>query len=112
MQIRRKSSLMLSLAAALLLIMPTVVRAIVYGFVDTDNVFTNTGAFLVKAPNGQIFPLCSGTLISSTVFLTASHCTIFFEQDLAPQGYTAYISFDNPIPFGNLTTSHTKLVPV
>jgi hypothetical protein len=102
----------LGLAATILLLAPTVAHAIVYGFVDQDNVFTNAGAFIVKSPTGQIFPICSGTLISPTVFLTASHCTVFFEQDLAPQGFTAFISFDNPIPFGDLTSHQTKLIPV
>jgi secreted trypsin-like serine protease len=88
------------------------VHAITYGFVDTTNAFGNTGAFIVKAPSGRIFPICSGTLIASDVFLTASHCTVFFEQDLAPAGYTAFVSFDNPIPFADLTSKSTKLVAV
>lgn len=88
------------------------VGAITYGFVDTTNAFSNTGAFIVKAPSGRIFPICSGTLIAPDVFLTASHCTLFFEQDLAPEGYVAFVSFDNPIPFGNLTSPSTTLVTV
>lgn len=88
------------------------VGAITYGFVDTTNTFSNTGAFIVKAPDGRIFPICSGTLIAANVFLTASHCTLFYEQDLAPEGYVAAVSFDNPIPFGNLTDKSTKLVAV
>lgn len=88
------------------------VGAITYGFVDTTNAFANTGAFIVKAPSGRIFPICTGTLIASDVFLTASHCTVFFEQDLAPAGYTALVSFDNPIPFADLTSKSTKLVTV
>jgi trypsin len=113
---RKKHNLaaaMLAMAAVTLLLTPTVVRAIVYGFVDTNNVFTNTGAFIVKSPTtGNIFPICTGTLISPTVFLTASHCTAFFEQDLAPAGFTAFVSFDNPIPFADLTSNHTNLIPV
>ena len=88
------------------------IHAITYGFVDTTNAFGNTGAFIVKAPSGQIFPICSGTLIAPNVFLTASHCTAVFEQDLAGRGYTAFVSFDNPIPFGDLTSKSTKLVTV
>jgi secreted trypsin-like serine protease len=88
------------------------IHAITYGFVDTTNAFGNTGAFIVKAPSGRIFPICSGTLIAPDVFLTASHCTVFFEQDLAPAGYKALVSFDNPIPFGDLTSNSTKLVAV
>ena len=88
------------------------VHAITYGFVDTTNAFSNTGAFIVKAPSGAIFPICTGTLIAPDVFLTASHCTIFVEQDLAPAGYVPYVSFDNPIPFADLTSKSTKLVTV
>jgi len=87
-------------------------HAITYGFVDSTNAFANTGAFIVKAPSGQIFPICSGTLIAPNVFLTASHCTLFFEQDLEPEGYVAAVSFDNPIPFGDLTAKSTRLVAV
>ena len=65
----------------------------------------------MKSPTtGHIFPICTGTLISSNVFLTASHCTIYFDQELAPRGYTAYVSFDKSIPFGDLTSSKTKLI--
>ena len=88
------------------------VRAITYGFVDTTNAFSNTGAFVVKAPDGRVFPICTGTLIAPAVFLTASHCTLFYELDLAPEGYVAAVSFDNPIPFGDLTSNSTKLVAV
>jgi len=100
-------------AAAITFIAPSRVKAIVYGFVDANNVFKNTGAFIVKSPTtGDIFPICSGTLISPTVFLTASHCTVFFENDLAPLGFRAFVSFDNPIPFGDLTSNQTRLIPV
>jgi hypothetical protein len=89
------------------------VQAITYGFVDVNNVYKNTGAFIVKSPTtGDIFPICSGTLISPTVFLTASHCTVFFEHDLALRGFTAFVSFDNPIPFGPLSDRRTNLIPV
>ncbi|HKQ76847.1 MAG TPA: trypsin-like serine protease [Blastocatellia bacterium] len=105
--------LALAAAASFTFIAPFRVKAIVYGFVDTNNVFKNTGAFIVKSPaTGNISPICSGTLISPNVFLTASHCTVFFENDLAPLGFTAFVSFDNPIPFGNLTSNRTKLIPV
>ena len=87
--------------------------AITYGFVDSNNTFRNTGAFIVKHPTtGQDFPICSGTMITSNVFLTASHCTIFFEQDLAPSGFRAYVSLDQSIPFGSLTSNKTELLAV
>ena len=103
---------LLALVATTALVTGARVHAITFGFVDTTGAFRNTGAFIVKAPDGRIFPICSGTLIAPTVFLTASHCTVFFEQDLAPDGYTAFVSFDSPIPFGDLTSASTKLVTV
>ena len=104
-------ALLLSVAVAATLL-PRKASAITYGFVDSNNTFANTGAFIVKAPDGQIFPICSGTMITTNVFLTASHCTVFFEQDLAPAGYIAYVSLDGSIPFGTLTSNKTSLLPV
>lgn len=89
------------------------VNAITYGYIDSSGIYSNVGAFIVKPPTtGQIFPICSGTMITSNVFLTANHCTIFFEQDLAPRGFTAYVSLDGSIPFGNLTSNTTTLFAV
>lgn len=86
--------------------------AITYGFVDSNNTFRNTGAFIVKSPAGEILPICSGTMITANVFLTASHCTVFYEQELAPEGYVAYVSLDSSIPFGSLTSNKTNLLAV
>jgi len=108
-QSRRLLAVAVFAAAALSVIR---VHAITYGFVDSTNLFGNTGAFIVKAPSGRIYPICSGTLISANVVLTASHCTTYFERDLAPAGYVAAVSFDSPIPFGALTSRSTKLVTV
>jgi hypothetical protein len=94
------------------LLKPVPVSAITYGFVDTNNTYSNVGAFIVKSPSGEIYPLCSGTLITPDVFLTASHCTQYFTNVLDPLGYTAYVSFDKSIPFGSLTTTKTKLYAV
>src|SRR5688572_9628085 len=101
------------IAVAALALASVRLAAITYGFVDTSNAFSNTGAFIVKSPTtGQIFPICSGTLIAPDVFLTASHCTVFFEFDLEPRGFTAFVSFDRSIPFGELTTNKTQLAAV
>jgi len=88
-------------------------QAITYGFVDSNNTYSNVGAFIVKSPtSGQIFPICSGTMITANVFLTASHCTIYFQQELAPRGFTAYVSLDGSVPFGDLSSNKTKLLAV
>ena len=110
---RYLSILLLTTFCTAVLIAPPRTRAITYGFVDSNNTYSNAGAFIVKSPStGQIFPICSGTLITPNVFLTASHCTAFFTSDLAPRGFTAYVSFDGSIPFGNLTSNKTKLLAV
>jgi hypothetical protein len=106
------TALLLAVVTAALLVTPARVRAITYGFVDTTNAYSNVGAFIVQSPTGEIFPLCSGTLIAPDVFLTASHCTAYYTNVLAPMGYTAYVTFDKSIPFGDLTSRKTKLLSV
>ena len=103
-----------TIALAVLAVGPVAsVLAITYGFVDTNGTYSNTGAFIVKSPTtGDISPICRGTLIAPDVFLTASHCTAFFEQNLEPLGYTAYVSFDSPIGFGDQTSPTTQLIEV
>jgi hypothetical protein len=104
--------LVAALCATALLIAPPV-GAITYGFVDQNNTYSNVGAFIVKSPTGNIYPICTGTLIAPNVFLTASHCTQYFTDTLAPEGYTAYVSFDQSIPFGDQTNlKKTKLLAV
>ena len=105
--------LTLSLVVGSLLLVSPKTSAITFGFVDSNNTFKNVGAFVVKSPTtGEIFPICSGTMITSNVFLTASHCTLSFTQDLAPEGFVAFVSLDKSIPFGSLTTNKTVLFPV
>lgn len=100
------------LIGSLVLVTPRA-SAITYGFVDTNNTYSNTGAFIVRSSStGQNFPICSGTMITANVFLTASHCTLFFQQELAPEGYVAYVSLDQSIPFGALTSNKTNLLAV
>jgi trypsin len=106
-------ALVLSLVVGSLLFVSPKTSAITFGFVDSNNVFRNTGAFIVKSPTtGEDFPICSGTLITANVFLTASHCTAFFTQDLAPEGFVAFVSLDQSIPFGTLTSNKTNLLAV
>ncbi len=69
--------------------------AITYGQPDTSNRYSNVGAMVVKSKrSGNYVSICSGTLISQTVFLTASHCTAALDA----RGYTeAFVSFDQQI---------------
>jgi hypothetical protein len=102
-----------ALILAVVLLAPTRTKAITYGFVDSNNTYRNVGAFIVKSPTtGQIFPICSGTMITANVFLTASHCTAYYTQELAPRGFTVYVSLDQSIPFGDLTDNKTTLLAV
>ncbi len=103
----------LIIVIAILITSPRQSEAITYGFVDSNNTYSNVGAFIVKSgTTGNIYPICSGTMITSNVFLTASHCTIYYQQELAPRGFTAYVSLDKSIPFGDLTSNKTKLLAV
>lgn len=101
-----------ALIAGSLIFMPPRASAITYGFVDSNNTFRETGAFIVKSPAGEISPICSGTMITANVFLTAGHCTSFFTDELAPQGFVAYVSLDQSIPFGALSSNSTNLLAV
>jgi hypothetical protein len=90
---------------------PFFLQAITNGFPDTANTYSNVGTVLAVGTDGQAFQVCSGTLISPTVFLTVAHCRLYFDDFLAPQGYTLYLSFGNPIPIFELTDVNT-LTPV
>jgi len=93
------------------LIAPRNPSAITYGSVDASNTYANVGAFIVtRKSNGHISPICSGTLVSPTVFLTAGHCTAYFAT-LSPSEYSAGVSFANPIAWGDLTDPNAKIIP-
>jgi hypothetical protein len=107
-----KSNQLSSLLAALVVIISTSpARAITNGFPDTTNTFSNVGAVVAVGTDGQGFQICSGTLISPTVFLTVAHCALYFNDFLAPEGFKLYMSFGNPIPILELTDVNT-LIPV
>jgi len=87
---------------------------IVFGSPDVANTYSNVAAVMYRRPNGTYSPFCTGTLIAPTVVLTAAHCTSYFETELAPAGYTLYVSFRNVIAFDSKVDAATiaSLVPV
>lgn len=66
------------------------VLAITYGRPDGD-AHPNVGALVAEKSPGDLRLVCSGSLLSPTVFVTAGHCTDF----LAGQGITrVFVTFD------------------
>ncbi len=65
--------------------------AVTYGHYD-GNDHPNVGAMIVKRPSdGALRLICSGSLVSPTVFLTASHCTAYAESIGVKE---VYVTFD------------------
>jgi hypothetical protein len=94
MSVRRALLLLATMALALLLA-SGVAQAIINGQPDTGpNAHPYVGALVSVPPSGQFkgqrVPVCSGTLISATVFLTAGHCT----EGEIEKDRLAYVSFD------------------
>ena len=58
----------------------------------------NVGALLRKRTNGTLAIVCTGTLVSPRVFLTAGHCTSFLESIGQSR---AYVSFDPDFGLNN-----------
>jgi Trypsin len=76
---RRATVLLATLAATAVIAAPA--QAITFGQVDSTNRFPHVGAVIAEfGEPGAKDVLCSGTLISPTVFLTAGHCTAFLES--------------------------------
>ena len=76
MKVRKALGLILAAMAVVPLM------AITYGVSD-GTTHPNVGALLVLWPSGARAQICSGTLISPTVFLTAAHCTSWMEAQVA-----------------------------
>ncbi len=76
-----KKLVKIALAACLALLLVAPLLAITFGNPD-GNGHPNTGGMVAEwRTAGQKDLLCSGTLISPTVFLTAAHCTAFLESN-------------------------------
>jgi hypothetical protein len=76
-----------ALAAAMLLAaaLASPAAAISYGQVDTAGEYPSTGALIEQFSSGK-WVVCSGTLVSTSVFLTAAHCV--------DEGQAVWVSFD------------------
>ena len=63
-------------ASVLLALVPLSVSAITFGEVDTDNRYPFVGMLAFYEADGDYSHRCSGTLMTPTVVVTASHCTV------------------------------------
>jgi secreted trypsin-like serine protease len=88
---RRRGTILLALIATMLAVVGAG-RAITFGQVDTTNRYSHVGAAIAEF-DGVKDVLCSGTLISPTVFLTASHCTAYLESIGTP-AHNVWVTFD------------------
>jgi Trypsin len=91
----RRVVLVLATMALAILLAGGVAQAIINGEPDRGpNAHPYVGALVSVPPSGEFkgqrIPVCSGTLISARVFLTAGHCTDFLIKEDLP----TYVSFD------------------
>ena len=86
----RRVVLVLATMALAILMAGGVARAVINGEPDRGpNAHPYVGAYVANV-EGELLPVCSGTIISPRVFLTAGHCTeVEVERDRP-----AYVSFD------------------
>jgi secreted trypsin-like serine protease len=102
----RRIWIVLGLSCVLLAMSALPAHAITYG-TDDGTGHPNVGSIIVHSKRtGENVQFCSGSLISPTVFLTASHCTIFLDE----RGYTpseVWVTFDPVLgPGMTLLTGH------
>src|SRR5919107_2434389 len=86
----RRVVVVLATMALAILLAGGVAQAVINGEPDRGpKAHPYAGAYVAKI-EGKFLPVCSGTLISPRVFLTAGHCTEFEIERDRP----AYVSFD------------------
>jgi hypothetical protein len=87
----RRVGLVLATMALAIVLACGVAQAIINGEPDRGpNAHPYVGAYVATVEGGKLLPVCSGTLFSPRVFLTAGHCTQFDIEHNLP----VYVSFD------------------
>jgi secreted trypsin-like serine protease len=87
-----KKLIALALIAAVACAAAAVATAQTGGATPDGNAHPNVGALLVKRTDGSLTIVCTGTLVSTRVFLTAGHCTDYLINTLGQTD--AYVTFD------------------
>jgi len=88
------------LVVALLLVTPAL--AITFGEPD-GNRHPNVGTMVPKSPIPYVPTICTGTLISPTVFLTAAHCIVGMSAMFQLTPFDVVVSFDSEITENPIT---------
>ncbi len=92
-ELKRRSTTFLAFTIAFVgMVVTTMPAGAISGGELDGEAHPNVGALLGRPPGEEDLSLaCSGFLISPTVFLTAGHCTRFFEE----VGDPAFVTFDS-----------------
>ena len=104
----RRISLALAATTLLAAALASPAAAISYGQIDSGNAYPSTGALIEQFNSGK-YVVCSGTLISTTVFLTAAHCVdpdqsvwvsfdLHINEPVTAQGNTIHHGTAHPHP--------------
>jgi secreted trypsin-like serine protease len=70
-----RRSIAVASVSLLLVLLPMAASAITFGEIDTDNRYPFVGMIAFYDADGTYEHRCSGTLMTATVVVTASHCT-------------------------------------
>ena len=95
----RWSRRFMTIAAMTILLLVPALPAFAISFGEPDgNDHPSVGSIVWLVPGEGVFQICSGTLISENVFLTASHCTAILDSLLADiPGTSMVVTFDSTI---------------